>query len=70
MEKVREAVVEYGVPWTDDFNTGENFGCGHYQINQEKGDRWSTADGFLGEEVRSRDNLKVYTGMEVDRLIV
>ncbi len=30
---------------TDDFNRGNNEGCGYFQVNQKRGVRWSTAEG-------------------------
>jgi choline dehydrogenase len=67
LDAFREAAMQYGVPATDDFNTGDNLGVGYFQVTQRKGWRWSAADGFL-KPVRSRANLKVITGAHVDRL--
>ncbi len=32
---------------TDDFNRGDNEGCGYFQVNQRRGIRWTTAKAFL-----------------------
>jgi len=69
LEAFQRAAVQYGVPATDDFNTGDNLGVGFFQVTQRKGWRWSAADGFL-KPVRSRANLKVVTGALVDRVEV
>lgn len=49
LDKLRDAVVEYGVPRTDDFNLGTNHGCGYFEVNQFNGNRWSCADAFLSK---------------------
>ncbi len=61
LDCLKEALVSYGVPSSEDFNTGNNFGCGYFHVNQFKGNRWSTADAFLSKEVRSRPNLTIFT---------
>ena len=68
LEAFREAAEQYGVPKTDDFNTGDNFGSAFFDVTQRKGWRWSAADAFL-RPVRSRANLRVVTGALVDRVI-
>ena len=57
----REAAAQYGIPKCDDFNTGDNEGCGYFHVNQKRGRRWSSARGFL-EPVLARANLRVETG--------
>ena len=42
-----DAAEQTGIPRTNDFNTGDNEGCGYFQVNQENGRRWSAARGFL-----------------------
>jgi choline dehydrogenase len=69
LDAFRDAAIQYGVPATDDFNTGDNAGVGYFQVTQRKGWRWSAADAFL-RPVRSRANLKVVTGALVDRLAI
>jgi choline dehydrogenase len=69
LEAFRDAAVEYGVPPSDDFNTGDNEGVGYFQVTQRKGWRWSAADAFL-KPVRSRANLRVVTGALTDRVII
>jgi hypothetical protein len=31
----------------DDFNRGDNAGCGYFEVNQKRGIRWNTAKAFL-----------------------
>ena len=68
LESFQRAAGEYGVPETADFNGGDNFGSGLFEVTQRKGWRWSAADGFL-KPVRSRANLRVVTGALVDRVV-
>ncbi len=67
LEAFREAAAQAGIPKTDDFNRGNNEGCGYFHVNQKKGWRWSTARGFL-DPVRSRSNLAVFTHAQVSRI--
>ncbi len=60
LDAFREAAAEVGIPKTEDFNRGDNLGCGYFQVNQKNGVRWNTAKGFL-KPVRSRSNLTVLT---------
>ena len=60
LDAFREAAAETGIPKTEDFNRGDNLGCGYFQVNQKKGVRWSTAKGFL-KPALSRPNLTVLT---------
>ena len=36
-----------GIPQVDDFNRGDNEGCGYFDVNQQRGVRWNTAKAFL-----------------------
>ena len=56
LDAFREAAAEAGVPKTDDFNRGNNEGCGYFMVNQKRGRRWSAADAFL-HPVSGRQNL-------------
>ena len=60
LDAFREAAAEVGIPKTDDFNTGNNEGCGYFQVNQRRGVRWTAAKGFL-KPVMHRSNLRVVT---------
>jgi choline dehydrogenase len=61
------AAAETGIPITTDFNRGDNEGCGYFQVNQKNGLRRSSAAAFL-KPVRSRQNLKVFTGSHATRV--
>jgi choline dehydrogenase-like flavoprotein len=63
----REAAAQAGIPKCDDFNTGDNEGCGYFHVNQKMGRRWSAARGFL-KPVMGRGNLRVETGCLVERI--
>jgi choline dehydrogenase len=67
LEAFRRAAAETGIPNTDDFNRGDNFGCGYFEVNQKRGVRWNTSKAFL-RPVMHRPNLKVLTGAQVTRL--
>ncbi len=63
----REAAAQAGIPKCDDFNTGNNEGCGYFHVNQKMGRRWSSARGFL-RPVMKRPNLRVETGCLVEKI--
>jgi choline dehydrogenase-like flavoprotein len=58
-----------GIPPAPDFNGGDNFGCGYFQVNQRAGRRWSAASGFL-KPVLGRRNLKLETKAQVARVLM
>jgi len=63
----RAAAAECGIPPVKAFNSGDNFGCAYFQMNQRVGQRWSATDAFL-KPVRQRGNLTVVPGALVQRL--
>ena len=60
LDAFRAAAAEIGIPKTDDFNRGNNEGCGYFQVNQKRGVRWNTSKAFL-RPVMNRPNLRVLT---------
>jgi choline dehydrogenase len=68
LDAFRAAAAEQGIPPNDDFNRGDNFGCGYFDVNQRRGVRWNTARAFL-RPVRHRSNLSVITGAQASRLL-
>ena len=62
-----DAAEQTGIPRSDDFNTGNNHGCGYFHVNQKLGRRWSSARGFL-YPVMKRPNLKVISHALADKL--
>ncbi|QDM16424.1 choline dehydrogenase [Tardiphaga sp. vice352] len=69
LDAVGNAAAEMGIRKTSDFNTGDNEGIGYFHVNQKRGRRWSSARGFL-KPVLKRPNLRLETGVMVDRLIL
>jgi choline dehydrogenase len=67
LDAFREAAAELGIPKTDDFNRGNNEGCGYFAVNQKRGVRWNTAKAFL-KPVRDRGNLRILTGAQATRI--
>ena len=67
LDAFRKAAAECGIPPTDDFNRGDNEGCGYFQVNQKRGVRWSSAKAFL-RPVLHRPNLTVMTGALAEKL--
>lgn len=64
-----EAASQSGIPRSPDFNTGDNEGCGYFEVNQRRGRRWSAARGFL-KPALSRPNLVLMTDTLVDRVLL
>jgi choline dehydrogenase len=69
LDAFRAAAAEQGIPPSDDFNRGDNFGCGYFDVNQRRGERWNAARAFL-HPVRGRPNLAVFTGAQATRLVI
>jgi choline dehydrogenase len=69
LEAFRDAAEQSGIASVDDFNTGDNQGCGYFQVNQKAGIRWNSAKAFLRPALK-RPNLTVHTGVRVDRLVL
>ncbi len=67
LDAFQEAAHQAGVPKTDDFNRGDNEGCGYFQVNQRRGVRWNTAKAFL-RPAMVRPNLTVLTHAQAKRL--
>lgn len=69
LDDFTEAMVQAGIPRSEDFNTGDNSGVGYFEVNQRSGWRWNTAKGFL-RPARNRPNLTVWTEAMVERLLI
>ncbi len=67
LEAFRDAAAEIGIPRVDDFNRGNNEGCGYFRVNQRRGVRWNTARAFL-RPAMNRRNLVVVTGAQASRI--
>jgi choline dehydrogenase-like flavoprotein len=69
LEIISDALESAGIPKIPDFNTGDNFGNSHFQVNQKFGRRWSAARGFLKPALK-RPNLKLETGVHIERVVI
>ncbi|MCE7529665.1 GMC family oxidoreductase [Polynucleobacter sp. IMCC 29146] len=69
LEIFKEAAQEQGIPASADFNRGDNFGVGYFDVNQKSGWRLNAARAFL-KDAASRKNLQVITEALVQKLII
>jgi len=69
LDAFRDAAEQTGIPKSNDFNGGNNEGCGYFDVNQKRGIRWNTAKAFL-RPASKRPNLTIMTGCHVERLII
>ncbi len=67
IEAFRDAAIESGIPWTEDFNRGDNEGVSRFEVTQRSGVRWSAAKAFLRPSMQ-RPNLTVVTGALVKKI--
>jgi choline dehydrogenase len=69
LDRYTQAAQEAGIPFKQDYNRGDNFGIGHFEVNQKKGVRWNASKAML-RPVLHRPNLKVVTGALIDKLVM
>ena len=69
LDRYTRAAQEAGIPFTTDYNRGNNFGIGHFEVNQKKGVRWNASKAML-RPVLHRPNLKVVTGALIDKVVL
>ena len=69
LDAFQDAAAQYGVPRTEDFNRGDNFGSGLFEVTQKRGRRWSAVDAFL-RPIARRPNLLVQDQALVDRIVI
>ena len=70
LDEFQNAAEEKGIPKTNDFNTGDNFGCGFFQFTTtQKGLRLrcSAAKGYLNP-IKKRPNLKIIINAHVQKI--
>ncbi|MDB5582463.1 MAG: choline dehydrogenase [Bradyrhizobium sp.] len=67
LDDMRAAAAEAGLPRNDDFNRGDNTGCGYYHVTQRRGRRWSAARAFLRPAVK-RPNLELFAHARATRI--
>src|SRR5437870_4535375 len=68
LDAVREAGAQAGIAPIADFNGGDNEGSAYFQVNQRAGRRVSAATAFL-KPALARPNLRLETGVEVERVV-
>ncbi|MBW0234870.1 GMC family oxidoreductase [Pseudomonas sp. D1HM] len=69
LDAFREAAAQSAIESVSDFNTGDNQGCGYFQVNQSRGVRWNASKAFL-RPVLKRPNLTVLTDVQVDKVLL
>jgi len=69
LDRFIEAAGQAGIPAREDYNRGDNFGIGHFEVNQRRGVRWNASKAFL-RPVAHRANLRVLTGALIDRVVL
>ena len=67
MDRFKEAAVQAGITASDDFNRGDNFGVGYFDVSQRAGWRLNTSKAFLRDATK-RSNLTVITEAVVSKL--
>ena len=67
LEKFMDASEENGIPRVEDFNKGNNFGCGYFQVTEKNGLRCSAAVGYLNP-IKKRKNLKIEINCHVKKI--
>lgn len=73
LDAFAEAAVSCGIPKTTDFNAGDNFGVGYFQVNQRRGMRHTAADAFLGRSpagARPPPSLEVICQAQARRVLI
>jgi choline dehydrogenase len=68
LDAFAKAAQEAGIPHSNDFNRGDNEGVGYFDVNQRSGIRWNAAKAFL-RPIEERDNLQVWTGAHITRVL-
>jgi choline dehydrogenase len=67
LDAFADAAVKYGLPRVADFNKGDNFGVGYFDVNQNDGFRQNTYHAFLPHK---RANLHVMSETLVEKLLL
>ncbi len=67
LDVFQNAASEVGIPKIDDFNKGDNFGCGYFQVTERNGLRCSAAVGYLNP-IKNNKNLKIETKCHVQKI--
>ena len=67
LDAFMNAAEEVGIPKVNDFNKGDNHGCGYFQVTERNGLRCSAAVGYLNP-IKNRKNLKIETKCHVEKI--
>jgi choline dehydrogenase len=67
LDAFRKAAEQTGIAPVEDFNGGDNAGCGYFEVNQSQGVRWNSARAFL-DQIKGRPNLTILTHAHVSKL--
>ncbi|QPF76306.1 choline dehydrogenase [Roseateles sp. DAIF2] len=70
LDAFSRAAQQAGIPASEDFNGGNNEGVGYFEVNQRAGLRWNTAKAFLRPTCLGRPNFELWTGVQVQRLLL
>src|ERR1700694_5560998 len=68
LDAFAQAARESGIPPTEDFNRGDNEGCGYFHVNQRNGRRLSAARAFL-KPALGRRNLTLFTRTLAEQIL-
>ena len=69
-EAYMDAAESIGIRRLDDINGETQRGIGYMQVTMKGGRRWSSADAFLGAEVRKRRNLTIILKATARRVLL
>jgi choline dehydrogenase len=69
LDAFRQAAAQVGIASLDDFNRGDNEGCGYFEVNQKTGIRWNASKAFL-RPAQGRPNLAILSGADVDQVLL
>jgi len=70
LDAFAQAAQQAGIPHSNDFNRGDNEGVGYFDVNQKAGVRWNATKAFLRPAQRTRQNLQVWTGAQISRVLL
>ncbi len=68
LNNIARACNQAGIPNTDDFNGGDNFGVGYFKVNQRNGLRLNSSKAFINP-IKNRDNLHIITHFMTHHLL-
>jgi choline dehydrogenase len=67
LDEFMNAAEEMGIPKVNDFNKGDNFGCGYFQVTVKNGLRCSASVAYLNP-IKKRNNLKIEVNAHVKNI--